>query len=393
MRIRRIILSILIIVTCTLFGSCKQSEAILKTSKSEQAEIWGMIDGFSIGKEGIVYQQGSLLHFADFTSGQNVVLCNKPNCKHIPYDDSTNPDPYCDAAFPKDAVIYSFIYQRVLYVFAVDAKTTVYERKVDESGWKKTMEIPYPLSCTKVEIVNGKVYMAANEVKVTKKTTSMEQSPFIMELNLKKHTYKKFNDAKFQLSESMLNIRADKNNLYYEYDYLNSSYKKLSTDELMKLNTSDFTKKVYQINLSSNKKKCIFNNRNYKGYKYIGMYHGYLYLYKGKKILGMKPENKKINVLWKTGGEIASATMYDNLIILTTGYTFDDIKYYVYYMDQNKKKEFRRPQKEALPILYANGILVVANFNDKLCYKAIRMNKYLEGSKDYLVEFQGGQTN
>lgn len=52
--------------------------------------------------------QDGLLHIFDPNQKSSIVLCNKSNCEHEPYDENTNPDPTCDAALNKD--LFSIVF-------------------------------------------------------------------------------------------------------------------------------------------------------------------------------------------------------------------------------------------------------------------------------------------
>lgn len=381
------IICLVMMISMMLSGCDKMESGVLE--KTEQADVWAISEGFALAKDGIVYQRDSLLHFADFSSGQNIILCNKPNCKHIPYDRVDNPDPYCEAALPFDsALTCSFIYQDVLYTFTTDAKTTtVYQRDADGSGWEKSMEIPYPFFYGNIKAEQGKAYLIACEVITDEKTAAVEQYPFILEADLLDHTYTRLSDVKHYYNGSISLASPGDGFLYYQYYYLDDIYKDYDTDKMTGLTEEDYSREIYRINPAESSEERILGKEEYTGYSYAGAFQGRIYLYKDNVIIEADGTDKEEIILWKgTDEAVNSASVYNDILLFSTG-VWGAEKRYAYKISTDTLQTIKRPANESYPVLYANGIVLFMNADDSLCYKAISMDKYLEGSTDYLVEY------
>jgi len=65
---------------------------------------------------GIIYfGNNNLINFTDINSGLNVVLCDKPNCEHLPAS-STNPDPTCNAVIEGGASIITIYSDKIYFI-------------------------------------------------------------------------------------------------------------------------------------------------------------------------------------------------------------------------------------------------------------------------------------
>ena len=89
--------------------------------------------GFLSGK--CFYNAGWLTaYFLIQIKKSSIVLCNKSNCEHEPYDENTNPDPTCDAALNKDLFFncVPVISGEYVYLFgqADLSKGVVYREKI-----------------------------------------------------------------------------------------------------------------------------------------------------------------------------------------------------------------------------------------------------------------------
>jgi len=387
---RRYHLIWVLVAACILLSGCHASAGETISSETEQTAM-NFFEG-SIGKDGMVYREDGLLHFVDFSSKEDVVLCNKPNCKHSAYDSVSNPDPYCDATIPSEGVYYySFIHDYTLYAMAVMKNTVIYERDAGGSGWKKSMELPYPIRFTdKIIVEDNRLYMVADELKTDEDTLLIDTLPLVLEVNLKKKTYKELTEP-LQDKGSVGMLTVSDGYLYYLHNYLDDSYSNLNFEEQLKLTAKDFTDEVYRIHLKDGTTECVFDNKEDRSYRYIGVYGDKLYLIKENKLIEYNINNHQKKILWETE-HISSGKIFDNIIIIDCSDSSNTEKgavFYAWYLGQNKEKVVNRPSGEALNSINANGILTVCYFEaDNRITGAITLEDYLNGKSEYIVQYQ-----
>lgn len=85
--------ALLIVAACACFitgcGAEKSTENKMKITESLHSA-----SGESVSCLASVFTtQDGLLHIFDPNQKSSIVLCNKSNCEHEPYDENTNPDP------------------------------------------------------------------------------------------------------------------------------------------------------------------------------------------------------------------------------------------------------------------------------------------------------------
>lgn len=377
----------MLLLSISYLVGCNHSD----TKKSDVTESVVSCSGIgALCKKGIVFEKDSLLHFADFESKSNIILCNKPNCKHIPYSKQNNPDPYCDAALPYDSIgTNSFIYKNMLYTFVnMTTKTELYARTVDGGSRRKVLEFPYAFAFSNIIVKDNKAYLIALENEKKNKEINLKQDPFILEVDLVKHFYKALCEPKHALSDNIIISSIEKNSLYYQDTYLENKYKNYSVDQLSKLDSKSYTSKIYSVNLNTDKEKCIVDNDIFENYSFHGVYKGYYFTSKDNQLFRTRIDNKEQVVLWKGDQSICSAQIYDGYMILTTG-KWPDIQRYIYYLDNNKVKKINRPKDETDPIIYANDIILFGNLNT-MGFKALNMRDYIAGKVNYIAEYESG---
>ena len=139
--------ALLIVAACACFitgcGAEKSTENKMKITESLHSA-----SGESVSCLASVFTtQDGLLHIFDPNQKSSIVLCNKSNCEHEPYDENTNPDPTCDAALNKDLFFncVPVISGEYVYLFgqADLSKGVVYREKLDGSGRTKLYNLDY----------------------------------------------------------------------------------------------------------------------------------------------------------------------------------------------------------------------------------------------------------
>ncbi|MFR8768352.1 MAG: hypothetical protein ACLVGF_11535 [Eubacterium sp.] len=159
--------ALLIVAACACFitgcGAEKSTENKMKITESLHSA-----SGESVSCLASVFTtQDGLLHIFDPNQKSSIVLCNKSNCEHEPYDENTNPDPTCDAALNKDLFFncVPVISGEYVYLFgqADLSKGVVYREKLDGSGRTKLYNLDYQVEVyNSVYVENGIIMQRQN---------------------------------------------------------------------------------------------------------------------------------------------------------------------------------------------------------------------------------------
>ncbi|MBE6870682.1 MAG: hypothetical protein E7491_01875 [Ruminococcaceae bacterium] len=135
---KKFITILLAVLLCFAVVSCDGE-------KKDEKDIVRSIGNYCITENGIYHigsESAEKLCFADFETGYDIILCNKPECMHAEYNVKTNPLPTCDAVTVQGEEYFGVIvYGDTLYT--VEQGTNAYELYIrknnfDGSG-KKTV--------------------------------------------------------------------------------------------------------------------------------------------------------------------------------------------------------------------------------------------------------------
>lgn len=177
-----------------------------------------------LGETGSVYEVNGILYYTDYATGENGVLCSKPNCIHEPYS-SSNTEPYCEAALPNGNLSVSLLSGNSLYVMTTDfTGTEIYTKQVYGETWVTLLEIPYGFSSgLQRRIYDKKLYFTAasyeHETDITgEEMPALQSFPFLIEVDLDRRTYRTLTEYEDGSScTDVLFIEGD--SLYYETEY------------------------------------------------------------------------------------------------------------------------------------------------------------------------------
>lgn len=240
------------------------------------------VGNIAVSGERMVYVQNDILHIRDLTTGNDTVLCSRPDCKHQEDDSS------CEAAAPAEAFGSGFaaigVHGDVVFevVTAKDMRSLIYLSKIGENKRAKVAELDYNFTGSKL-LFSSDVMYAAVMVPVTEGEEGEEivstcgSKAAVISMDLTDYKVKKLAeyDSKYGVSVRRLDLCDGK--LVYEVEGLNS----LSDDTSF----SD----MYALSLKSGKAVRIEQEiREEKGKKkriksYIGCYEGTLYFYDEEK--------------------------------------------------------------------------------------------------------------
>lgn len=246
----------ILLLLLVLLTGCGKTTA----GSSEEGELFTVrsvvFDCYS--ERGILYDKDGILCFIDYATGEDVVLCTKPNCVHAPYSAVNNPEPYCDAALPWDDMTETMIYGDRLYAFVTNFDSTaIYEKGVSESEWEKLTEVP----CGYYQAVNwiacgGRIYYVADQfTKQEDGLLALEDFLFLAYVDLTDGTYGSLTDIDEEIGIISI-LYVDEKYLYYETGY------KLDAA------TPENQGQVYRMNLETLESESLFRveeNRRFAG--------------------------------------------------------------------------------------------------------------------------------
>ncbi|MBD5533801.1 MAG: hypothetical protein HDQ98_16685 [Lachnospiraceae bacterium] len=322
-------------------------------------------------ESGILYEKDGILCFVDYATGEDVVLCTKPNCAHIPYSAVNNPDPYCDAALPWDAFIETMIYGDKLYALVTNFDSTfVYEKGVSESEWKKLAEIPYSYYQTVKWIAcNDQIYYVANQYERQEGTLELENAIFLAYVDLTDGTYGSFTDFDEDIGTIII-LYVDEKNLYYEMDY--------------KLDVAVPEDKgwVYRMDLDTRESEPVFRVEENK--RFAAMYGEDLYYFENGDL--HRVDDGGTDTCIYRGTEIYPDAEIASSGIIVSYYDKDTGDYTIIYVDYESGmiQEIERPKSEG-PIVDIVGENALV-FGDVM--QVIRLTDFLAGKDNYIAQHE-----
>ena len=89
------LIMLLLLTGCQNDNSNSNSQMTLESFRSRGGESMSRRISVYVGED-------NLLHMYDSGQSDTIVLCNKADCSHEPYDERDNPDPTCNAALNKE---------------------------------------------------------------------------------------------------------------------------------------------------------------------------------------------------------------------------------------------------------------------------------------------------
>ena len=291
------------------------------------------VGNIAVSGERMVYVQNDILHIRDLTTGNDTVLCSRPDCKHQEDDSS------CEAAAPAEAFGSGFaaigLHGDVVFevVTSKDMKSLIYLSKIGENKRAKVAELDYSFTGSKL-LFSSDVMYAAVMVPVTEGEEGEEivstcgSKAAVISMDLTDYKVKKLAeyDSKYGVSVRRLDLCDGK--LVYEVEGLNSLSDDTSFSDMyaLSLKSGKEVKIEQEIREENGKKKRIKN--------YIGCYEGKLYFCdEGKhRIVAKKPEEKA-----------ESQTVYerkDNRTFIAAELSVDGKL--LYNLDDNKSEDYEK---------------------------------------------------
>lgn len=139
----------------SLLAGCGKSKVVMEDYVRTNPVTWN-VNGIMKSDTGYYYAAGvgqlMSLHYYDIESGQNIFLCNKPECLH-------EGDDFCTATSDKYSVISTCLYGEEIYMNVVETTDTEYICKllrVSKDGTKLSEVITYQtVNKTSVSLMTG----------------------------------------------------------------------------------------------------------------------------------------------------------------------------------------------------------------------------------------------
>ncbi len=160
--------------------------------------------------EGKIYvTDDHIIHYVDYTSGEDVILCSKNNCAH-------KNSSICEAYIPEkaDGIIQ---YNHKMYIICVDddwQSSTILCRDYIGSEWNAVGTIPYCVTYVLGTEIDGKFYGSANKNNksyeemmedIEENHGGLDLKPIIVEIDLEQGTCKELTDSEKEYSSCYLN--------------------------------------------------------------------------------------------------------------------------------------------------------------------------------------------
>lgn len=365
MKNKRIILLLCLSLMLTSLSGCKDTGTKVM-GDAHYIPIFGCFE-----EAGSLYESNSILCYVDYVTGENGVLCSRPNCTHEPYSPS-NPNPYCEAALPTGDLSVALISGNTLYVITTDfSGTELYTKQVYAETWEKLLEIPYgtamDLEC---RIYDGKLYFTAASFthesdKFGQETPSLQFQPFLTEIDLEQQTYRILTEyTEGDLYSEVLWI--ENNTLYYYIE-------RLAADTV----ENTYQVAVYRLNLNTLESEYLFSRDD--EHVFLGAHEGVIYAC-GTAGLMMLSEGRTWQCLYEAeAGSSTDGHLYKDGILLSLWQ--DNSCTFLYY-------DYETGEISMLPALPQENLLldVVGEWGITTTSDGIgilHIQDYLTGSTEY----------
>lgn len=201
----------------------------------------------------IAGERGETLHFYDFKTSADVVVCNKPNCLHKE-ESLDNPNPTCNAVYGGGLIMIVAAYEEKIYIMLHNG--TVYRTNLDGSNREIVIKLNSNIG-SHVYFSNGKIYYEAINCEINKKTSELTgiQEAYIGCIDINNKTSYAVSPKIKGYSAQVQLLGMHNNIIYYFSSKLQHKYKLNDSENKSTIN-------YFQFNLNS-KKEDIFENGQY----------------------------------------------------------------------------------------------------------------------------------
>lgn len=306
-----IILASIIVLVASCFVGCDQSENGTKKAITACESYCYFTDGTADRERGIYVGEDQLLHYYDIHKQEEMVLCNKPDCQHEPYDDETNRDPTCEAALNESMANFCYPLLSGNDVYLVGShnlsSSDLYRQSITGGNREKIGTFPYAIQQgAQCYVRNHTAYILASipivrEDKIGGVGSNQSQQVFI-ELDLTTAAYKvisKEHDAEWQ-GLNLVGINGKE--IYYQFSY-SEKQKKMSDYK----NARSFDS-VYTYDMDTGKTTEVLSARESNGYDIIGLFDGKICVCQkeAKTVCVYEADKKKMEKIYQSKEKEAS---------------------------------------------------------------------------------------
>jgi hypothetical protein len=346
---KRIVIGTLLLALCLLIIGVSLAKHF---SKQEGNDKILQCNGLrATTEEGYFYMHGETLHFYDFKTLTDVVVCNKPNCLHKEAS-LDNPHPTCNAVYGEGMVMIVAVYEEKIYIMLIDG--TVYRTNLDGSNRETLIKLNSNVGAH-VYFSDGKIYYDAIKCEMNKKTSELTgiQEAYVGCIDIKNKTSYAVSPKIKGYSAQVQLLGMHNNIIYYFSSKLQHKFKLNDSDNKSTIN-------YYQFNLKS-KKEDVFKNGQYL-FTMKGPHACFIKEKQdGTKTLElMNLDTQKSKTIIESKNLYESCKIFDNNVFYGLG-TYDgkdvkctNVKNYHYSINKEKSFEIINNLKDSSSIIINN---------------------------------------
>ena len=363
-------------------GSCKREVA-------PSYSIYLSFFRVGLSQEGVLsYTDSQVLQFYDFTSGQKAVLCNKPNCQHLPYSWETNPDPECNAVLPYGAPIHGLgMHNGYTFIFSLSSvdKTTLYRQNLDGDGREILAEFDWHVDSS-IVFKDNMAYLVGSQHIVDEYGMggSYNQKSVVLCVDLQTGKVKELTEVKHNNSSRMQNLQTIDGKLLYDYEYYDEGMDFLA-DNVIELIDKYRNHFVYEVDIATETERQLLDLSDHKDI-YLGVDDKCFYFQSEDrlKVYSVDREDSTEKVLFEGEDKLYCQKSGDYLFMRQG----DDIStVYCYDLLTGKTMKINRTEKDGLPnIIYdRKWFYTYTNEDGSFSFVYMKEEDYLNGKTDYIT--------
>lgn len=263
-----VLCTVMVIASILLPTGCGESEFNITDS-------YKGFGGESVSEKMSVYTDDGLIHMYDAQSGQDMVLCSKANCNHEPYDETSNPDPTCEAALNEQLYLSCTPVLCGSFIYLIGAEDlnrgVVYRENLDGSARERLYTFDYLITrgdC--IYVRDGKAIATAGVPVITDDEMggSASNDSFKVLLGMDFETGETEAISEIDSVNAFQNINVlsfQDGRVYYKY-----SYQKLPDDKTDYSMAQRFSK-IYCYDFQSKKTENLFDEDELTGLSVAGV--------------------------------------------------------------------------------------------------------------------------
>ena len=359
-------------------------------SKSEEhvfnGVIHAQIDGMYMD-DAVIYVDGGLVHYCDYETGVNTILCNNVACVHEPYSKTANPNPVCMAALPYSCCYMAKYENNIYYItssFEYTGTTDIYVEDGGSGGRKLLVSVPYEITSIGghgAPMLDGVLYIKLRERIINETTGMPELFVVLVAIDLKSGEYEVILPAKIYEEQKIPYMEVRDRYLYYCVDNYNAEKDKI---ERMLFRYDSETKESIKV----------MDEEAFVNYSFYGVHEDKVFVGErdGNVIYEYNQNvDKMVEILRTDDSEIARCVSLCGYLLYYTKDGKENDVWQYYNLTTGESGVFSRPDTEAFFIITfatENTIFTDLDNSGGSASGVVVMNidDYIEGNKNYLFE-------